>query len=80
MQVDTGAFAALTDQVAELAEQVRQLAVKEVSAEAFFQAGFATGETRAREAMLGRAAGTSQAPRPRSGRPAHLRAVDGGQP
>lgn len=78
MEVDTGQFRALVGQVAELAEQVRQLAVKEVSAEAFFQAGYATGESRTREAMLGRAAGTSQAPRPRSVRPGHLRSVDGG--
>ncbi len=74
MVVDTGAFQTLTAQVAELAEQVRRLAVKEVSAEAIFQAGFATGEIRTREAMLGRAA---QASRPVAPRPSHLSVVGG---
>ncbi len=75
MNVSTGAFEALTAQLAELTEQVRQLAVKEVYAEGIFQAGVATGETRTREAMLVRAAQTS---RPASPRPSHLRAVPGG--
>ena len=70
MNVSTGAFEALTAQVAELAEQVRQLAVKEAAADAFFQAGYAAGETRAQEALLGRAARTS---RPATPRLSHLR-------
>lgn len=77
MEVDTGAFRALTDQVAEMAEQVRQLAVKEFTMDLFFQAGYAAGETHTREAMLGRAAQTS---RPAAPRPPHLRVVGGGQP
>jgi hypothetical protein len=75
MAVDTGAFQVLTAQLAELTEQVRQLAVKEFTAEAIFQAGYATGETRTREAMLGRAAQTS---RPAAPRARHLSVVSGG--
>jgi hypothetical protein len=74
MVVDTGAFEALTAQLAELTEQVRELAAKEFSAEAFFQAGYAHGETRTREAMLGRA---TQASRPAALRPSHLSVVGG---
>ena len=81
MQVDTGEFRALTDQVTELAEQVRRLAVKEAATDAFFQAGYAAGETHTREAMLGRAAETSRTHvRLHGARPSHLRAVDGGAP
>jgi hypothetical protein len=72
VNVSTGAFEALTAQLAELTEQVRQLATKEFGAEALFQAGYATGETRTREAMLGRAGQTS---RPAVPRPSHLRVV-----
>jgi hypothetical protein len=74
VNVSTGQFQALTAQLAELTEQVRQLAVKEVSADMFFQAGCAHGETRTREAMLGRAA---QASRPAARRPSHLSVVGG---
>lgn len=76
MNVDTGAFRALTDEVAGLAEQVRQLNVKEIAADVFFQAGYAAGETHTREALLGRAARTAGTAR----RPRRLRSVDGGQP
>jgi hypothetical protein len=72
MNVSTGAFEALTAQLAELTEQVRQLAVREASAEVFFAAGRAYGETRARATLLGRAAQTS---RPATPRLSHLRVV-----
>jgi hypothetical protein len=75
MNVSTGAFEALTAQLAELTEQVRQLAVREATDEAFFAVGRAYGETRAREALLGRAAQTS---RPATPRPSHLSVVGGG--
>ena len=79
MQVDTGEFRALTDQVTELAEQVRRLAVREATDEACFAAGRAFGETSAREALLGRAAETSRTHvRLHGARPSHLRSVDGG--
>jgi hypothetical protein len=74
MNVSTGAFEALTAHLAELTEQVRQLAAEEFSAEMFFQAGCVQGETRTREAMLGRAA---QASRPAARRPSHLSVVGG---
>jgi hypothetical protein len=74
VNVSTGAFEALTAQLAELTEQVRRLAAKEFSEEMFFKAGYASGETRTREAMLGRAAQTS---RPAARRPSHLSVVGG---
>ena len=72
MQVDTGEFRALRDQVSELAELVRRLGAREATDEAFFAAGRAFGETQTREALLGRAAETSRVPRHR---PSHLRAI-----
>ena len=78
MNVDTGEFRNLAAQVAELTEQVRQLAAKEFSMDHFFEAGVACGQDRARGALLGRAARTSQASRRGGPRQAHLRAVDGG--
>jgi hypothetical protein len=72
VNISTGAFEALTTQLAELTEQVRQLAARDMAADFFFQAGLATGETKAREALLGRAAKTS---RPAAPRPSHLRVV-----
>lgn len=75
MNVSTGAFEALTAQVAEIAERVRELAVRDVATEHMFAAGFAAGEAATREALLGRAARTS---RPASPRPSHLSVVGGG--
>jgi hypothetical protein len=75
MVVDTGAFETLTAQLAELTEQVRQLAAREVTAEHYFEVGRAAGETSAREAMLGRAA---QASRPAAPRARRLSVVSGG--
>lgn len=75
MNVSTAAFEALTAQVAELIEQIRQLAAREVAAEHYFEVGRAAGETSAREAMLGRAAKTA---RPARLRPVHLQPVQGG--
>ena len=72
MNVSTGAIEALTEQVAELTEQVRGLAARGYAAEMFFQVGYAARETATREAMLGRAAQTS---RPAAPRPSHLRVV-----
>ena len=71
MNVSTGEFAALTAQVGELAEQVRELAARQVIERTFFDAGFAAGQN----AMLGRAAKTS---RPATPRPSHLHSVGGG--
>lgn len=76
MNVDTGAFQALTDQVAEMAERVRQIAARDFSLEHMWAAGYAAGEAAAREAMPGRGARTSAAASPRI---RHLRAGDGGQ-
>ena len=76
MDVDTGAFQALTVQVTEMAERVRELAVRAVALEHMFGAGFAAGEAAAREAMLGRSAETSRTRvRLRGARPAHLRVI-----
>lgn len=75
MNVDTGAFQALTDQVAGLAEQVQRLKVLDIASDVFFAAGFEAGRQAARSALLGRAAETS---RPATPRPSRLRAVDGG--
>lgn len=61
MNVDTGAFRALTDQVAELAAEVETLKNRAATADLF------------EELRLGCA-------RRRGDRPAHLRAIDGGQP
>jgi hypothetical protein len=75
MQVDTGQFAALTEQVAELAEQIHKLKLWDVYTDTFFAAGYEAGQSAARSALLGRAAETSAAATPRR---SHLRAVDGG--
>ena len=64
MNVDTGAFPALTAQVAELAEQVRQLA----QARMVLEAAFAAGRAHEREDRTRRPAA----------RPRYLRSVDGG--
>jgi hypothetical protein len=71
VNVDTGAFQALTEQVADLAEQIRQLRVWDIYTTTFFDAGYRAGQ----DALLGRAAETSRPARPR---PPHLRPVDGG--
>ena len=74
MNVDTGAFENLAAQIAELAEQIRDLRAEKFSAEMFFAAGVEHG----RERMLGKAARTSGAATPArtaGPRPAHLRAV-----
>ncbi len=75
MNVSTGEFRALTDQVAALAEQVRGVVQREFAVEMVYEAGYAAGETAARGALLGRAAKTSRTSRPR---PSHLRPVPGG--
>lgn len=76
MDVDTGAFQALTGQVTDLAERVRELAVRDVALEHMFGAGFAAGEAAARKAILGRAAEASRTHvRLRGARPAHLRVI-----
>jgi hypothetical protein len=78
VNVDTGAFQALTAQVEQLAEHVEHLTRFKVFADEFYDAGYRRGEADARAALLGRAAQTSREARPRGPRPAHLRAVDGG--
>lgn len=75
MEVDTGSFQALTDQVAELAEQMRKLRMWDACTDTFFTAGYDAGQKAARSELLGRAAETSAAARPR---PRHLRPVEGG--
>jgi hypothetical protein len=75
VNVDTGAFQALTAEVARLAEAVRGMAVREVAIEMVFEAGRAAGQDDIRDAMPGRAAETSRKPRPR---PGHLQAINGG--
>jgi len=65
----------LADQIAELTEQVRQLAMREASAEHYFEAGRACGADSTRAAMLGKAASTARMPKPR---PHYLRPVSTG--
>ena len=72
MNVSAGQFQALTEQVAEMAERVRQIAARDFALDHIF----AAGEAATREAMLGRAARTSAAARPR---PSHLSVVGGGR-
>jgi hypothetical protein len=74
VNVDTGAFQALTAQVAALAEEVRGLAARGFSLDAAFRAGCVAGEVIARDAMPGQAPRTARTARPR---PRHLRAVGG---
>jgi len=79
VNVSTGAFEALTAQVAEMAERVGELAERDFDMRHTFAAGYAAGEADTRAAMLGRAAETSRTHvRLRGGRPSHLRAVPGG--
>ena len=68
MQVDTGEFAALRDQVDGLAAEVAELRQTAPLREEFISAVAARAYDRGRESVLGRRA-----------RPRHLRAVDGGQ-
>ena len=72
MNVDTGAFQDLAAQVAEMAERVAELAARDVAVEHILGAGYEAGQSAARSSLLGRAAETSAAARPR---PAHLRLV-----
>jgi hypothetical protein len=44
VNADTGAFGALTAEVARLAEQVRGLAQREIAVEAIFQSGYQAGQ------------------------------------
>ena len=75
MNVSTGAFEALTAQVAELTQMVRDLATYRAASEYRFHKGYHCGQNAARDALLGRAASTSAAARPR---PSHLSVVGGG--
>ena len=72
MNVDTGAFQALTAQLADLTEQVRVLAQTRITLEAAFDAGMICGEERAERHLLGRTAETARPPMPR---PSRLRVV-----
>ena len=72
MNVDTGAFQNLAAQVAEMAERLAELAVRDVAVEHMFAAGYEAGQSAARSSLLGRAAETSA---PARLRPAHLRLV-----
>jgi hypothetical protein len=69
MQVDTGAFTALRDQLAALEAEVAELRLAAPLREAFVDAIAARSYRAGQESVLGRPA------RPQ---PSHLRAVDGG--
>ena len=66
-------LAALTDHLAELTEQVRQLAVREAVTDTFWSAGYAAGAEHERAALLGKAHETSTVVKP--SRPGHLKSV-----
>jgi hypothetical protein len=74
MQVDTGSFRALTDQVAAIEAEVAELRRAVVFTSALGDGIAERAYREGRESILGRPA----APRP--ARPRHLQAVDGGQP
>jgi hypothetical protein len=73
VNVSTGALEALTAQVAELAERVREIAAREFAEQVFFEAGFAAGQDSIR-----RSVGVpvrSRAERPARAARGHLRPV-----
>jgi hypothetical protein len=73
MQVDTGQFRALRDQVAELAAEVAELREASVFSLAFGHVIRDQGYREGRASVLGRKAD------PRPPRPRHLQVMDGGQ-
>ena len=75
MNADTGAFRALTAEVARLAEQVRGLAQREIAVEAVFQSRYQAGQDDLRR-PVGKPA-RARAGRPRRGDRGHLRPVQG---
>jgi hypothetical protein len=77
MQTDTAAFQALTAQLDELTEMVRDLTTHKMYIDTVWEVGYQEGQKAARDALLGRAAETSREARPRP-RPPHLRSVDRG--
>ena len=72
MQVDTGSFQALTEQVAAVEAAVTQLGRTIALSEVFLDAIEERAYRRGRESILG----TRAEPRPHS--PRHLQAIDGG--
>jgi len=77
MDVDTGAFRALTDEVTAMREQLREFAGRDYTIEAVFKYGMETARDLATPALVPRHAGRHA--RPRAERPAWLRGVvDGG--
>ena len=72
MQVDTGSFQALTDQVAAISAEVAQLGRTMALSEVLLDAVEDRAYRRGRESILGTRA------EPRPNRPRHLQAIDGG--
>ena len=72
MQVDTGSFQALSEQVAALETEVAQLQRTVVLREVFIDEIENRAYRRGRESILGTRA------EPRPNRPCHLQAIDGG--
>ena len=72
MQVDTGSFQALTDQVAAISAEVAQLRQTVVLRDLFLDEAENRAYQQGRESILGTRA------EPRPNRPRHLQAIDGG--
>jgi hypothetical protein len=77
VNVDTGAFEALTAQVAKLTEAVQAEVLKSITLDAIFDAGFAAGQDDIRKSMGQPSRGRARATRRAAGS-GHLRAVQGG--
>lgn len=84
MQVDTGQFAALREDVAEMRKQLEQLAASNTGSMSVMQAMYQAGRADEREAIFNETAAKSQrsrgrrpVPRHRTGRPGYLAPVDG---
>jgi hypothetical protein len=75
VNVDAGAFEALTAQVAKLTEAVQTEVLKSITLDAIFDAGFAAGQDDIRKSMGQPSRGGK--PRRAAGS-GHLRAVQGG--
>jgi hypothetical protein len=77
VNVSTGAFEALTAQVAKLTEAVQTEFLKSVTLDAIYAAGFAAGQDDVRKSMDQPSRGRARGPRRAAGS-GHLRAVQGG--
>ena len=74
MDIDTGQFQALMEQLARLADRVEDLLVDQTALSAMYQAG----REAERAALLGHAPGATPAPKSHRARAQHLQPVDGG--